>query len=181
MPDPDDVLRLRPFRPADAEALRAWFPDEAAFRLFAGDDAPWPYTRQDASRPGHPAARAWSAVVAPAAEDGAGTNGAPRRPGAPDDAVGHVEIVPVAAGADGGVPGARLTRIALAPAARGRGWGPVLVEAAVRQAAREGARWLGLNVVPGNAAAQRAYARAGFVDHGRNPEHPSYVWMSREL
>ncbi|MDQ0743137.1 ribosomal protein S18 acetylase RimI-like enzyme [Clavibacter sp. B3I6] len=181
MPDPDDVLRLRPFRPArDAEPLRSWFPDEAAFRLFAGDDAPWPFTPDDAARPGHPAARAWSAVVTPGSEGGRGTDGGPRR-GAPDDAVGHVEIVPVTAGADGGVPGARLTRIALAPAVRGRGWGPVLVEAAVRQAAREGARRVGLNVVPGNDAALRAYARAGFVDRGRNPEHPSYVWMSREV
>ncbi|WP_219818408.1 GNAT family N-acetyltransferase [Clavibacter michiganensis] len=171
------VLRLRPFDPVvDAPALRSWLPDEAAFRLFAGEDAPWPFTDEDAVRAGNPAARAWTAVAAIPAEDaeakppardaGAALEGPP---------VGHVEIVP---DGDGAV---RLARIVLSPEVRGRGWGARLVEAAVHRAAAEGALRVGLNVVPGNAAALGAYARAGFVDRGRNRAHPSYVWMERDL
>ena len=177
------VLRLRPFDPVvDAPALRSWLPDEAAFRLFAGEDAPWPFTDEDAVRAGNPAARAWTAVAAVPAEDaeaeppardaGAALEGPP---------VGHVEIVP---DGDRGVAGdraVRLARIVLSPEVRGRGWGARLVEAAVHRAAAEGALRVGLYVVPGNAAALGAYARAGFVDRGRNPSHPSYVWMERDL
>ncbi|PPF67810.1 hypothetical protein C5E16_08420 [Clavibacter michiganensis] len=102
----------------------------------------------------------------PARDAGAALEGPP---------VGHVEIVP------DGDRAVRLARIVLSPEVRGRGWGARLVEAAVHRAAAEGALRVGLYVVPGNAAALGAYARAGFVDRGRNRAHPSHVWMERDL
>ena len=56
--------------------------------------------------------------------------------------------------------------LAVDPAAAGRGVGSALVEAAVAEAARRGARKVTLRVLGTNAAARRLYARCGFVEEG---------------
>ena len=56
--------------------------------------------------------------------------------------------------------------IAVAPEAVGQGVGQTLVEAAVAEAKRRGARKLSLRVLGTNTAARRLYARCGFVEEG---------------
>ena len=56
--------------------------------------------------------------------------------------------------------------LAVDPAARGRGIGEMLLEAAVAEAARRGARKLTLRVLAGNAPARRLYEWAGFTVEG---------------
>jgi RimJ/RimL family protein N-acetyltransferase len=63
--------------------------------------------------------------------------------------------------------GAGDVSIALAPAARGRGYGRhALREAAARFFADRPLRRLSARVLPGNAASLRAFQQAGFVEHG---------------
>ena len=59
-----------------------------------------------------------------------------------------------------------LNGLAVAPEAGGRGVGRALVEAAVAEARRRGARKLTLRVLGPNAVARRLYARCGFVEEG---------------
>ena len=56
--------------------------------------------------------------------------------------------------------------VAVHPAATGRGIGQALVEAAVAEAVRRGARKVSLRVLGPNAVARRLYARCGFVEEG---------------
>ena len=56
--------------------------------------------------------------------------------------------------------------LAVDPAARRQGVGRRLVDAAAEEAARRGARKLGLRVLGGNASARALYASAGFVVEG---------------
>lgn len=56
--------------------------------------------------------------------------------------------------------------LAVHPDATGRGIGAQLVEAAVAEAARRGARKVSLRVLGPNAGARRLYARCGFVEEG---------------
>ena len=56
--------------------------------------------------------------------------------------------------------------LAVDPDAAGKGIGGALVEAAVAEAARRGARKLTLRVLGTNAVARRLYARCGFVEEG---------------
>ena len=58
------------------------------------------------------------------------------------------------------------------PAARGRGLGQSLVEAAMQWARSEGVRELRLWVTEGNDGARRLYERAGFVATGRSTPLP---------
>jgi len=59
-----------------------------------------------------------------------------------------------------------VTGLAVDPALQGRGVGRALVEAAVAEAARRGARRLTLRVLGPNAAARRLYESCGFVVEG---------------
>lgn len=56
--------------------------------------------------------------------------------------------------------------LAVDPEAAGQGIGRALVEAAVVEAARRGARKVSLRVLGANAVARRLYARCGFVEEG---------------
>jgi len=56
--------------------------------------------------------------------------------------------------------------LAVDPALSGRGAGAAVVEAAVAEAGRRGARKVTLRVLGHNAAARRLYARCGFVEEG---------------
>jgi ribosomal protein S18 acetylase RimI-like enzyme len=62
---------------------------------------------------------------------------------------------------------ALLVSVWVAPEARGRGAGELLVEAALRRAAELGARELRLWVAEDNPAAQRLYRRLNFRPTGR--------------
>lgn len=85
----------------------------------------------------------------------------------------------VAAGPDGRVQGyaallwragdrdARLYSLAVAADARGRGHAKALLAAVEREARRQGARGLRLEVKPANAAAVDLYEKAGFRCFGR--------------
>ncbi|WP_207947876.1 GNAT family N-acetyltransferase [Occultella glacieicola] len=56
--------------------------------------------------------------------------------------------------------------LAVHPAETGRGIGTALVEAAVAELGRRGARKVSLRVLSTNPAARRLYARCGFVEEG---------------
>ncbi|MGE0042010.1 MAG: GNAT family N-acetyltransferase [Vicinamibacterales bacterium] len=60
-------------------------------------------------------------------------------------------------------PGAHLEVLAVAAAAEGRGLGAALLEAAQAEAAARGARSMTLHVFAVNARARRLYERAGFT------------------
>jgi ribosomal protein S18 acetylase RimI-like enzyme len=60
----------------------------------------------------------------------------------------------------------QIAGLAVDPAAQGRGVGRQLVEAAIAEAARRGARKLSLRVLGGNAPARSLYASCGFVVEG---------------
>jgi ribosomal-protein-alanine N-acetyltransferase len=65
--------------------------------------------------------------------------------------------------------------VAVAPAARGRGVGRVLVDAGLAEAARRGAATVYLEVRESNAVARRLYAGCGFAEVGRRRryyQHP---------
>ena len=60
----------------------------------------------------------------------------------------------------------QINGLAVDPAAQGQGLGRRLVEAAVEEATRRGARRLTLRVLGGNTTAQSLYASCGFVVEG---------------
>lgn len=62
---------------------------------------------------------------------------------------------------------AEVLTLAVAPAARRRGLGRALVEAALAEARRRGAEAAFLEVAEGNAAARALYAGCGFTEAGR--------------
>ncbi len=62
---------------------------------------------------------------------------------------------------------AELLTIAVIPAARRTGAGAALLEQAIEQAVRRGARRMFLEVAPGNQAAYALYRRHGFTAIGR--------------
>jgi ribosomal protein S18 acetylase RimI-like enzyme len=60
----------------------------------------------------------------------------------------------------------QINGLAVDPAAQGQGLGRRLVEAAIEEAGRRGARRLTLRVLGGNTVAQALYAACGFVVEG---------------
>lgn len=60
----------------------------------------------------------------------------------------------------------QIAGLAVDPTAQGQGLGRRLVEAAIEEAARRGARRLTLRVLGGNSTAQALYASCGFVVEG---------------
>lgn len=117
-------------------------PDAEALYVFAGPSLSWPLTAEQlatlATRPG---LTAWAAVH----------DDSPR-------IWGHFDLT-----VDG--ESARLGRVIIDPAQRGRGLAKTLVEFAVRQARELGASELDLRVVIGNLPAITSYRRAGFRDN----------------
>jgi len=134
------AVSLRPATAADGDALWHWRNEPSARRMFFnGDPIPLEaHRRWLAAKLGDPALRLLIVV------DGAG------------EAVGYVRCE--ARGDVGEVS------IALAPAARGKGYGTAaLREAAARLFAEGTLRALRAYVLPHNAASVRAFERAGFV------------------
>lgn len=68
---------------------------------------------------------------------------------------------------------AELGDIAVLPEARGRGLGRWMLDAALAEAARRGARQVYLEVRESNASARRLYQRAGFSTSGVRPAYYS--------
>jgi RimJ/RimL family protein N-acetyltransferase len=153
-------LALRAFVADDDAALIGWIASAEELERFAGPTLAWPLTADqlEALR-ADPRVHAWTAYTDPVARA----------------AVGHVEVVRVAAGTG------RLARVLLAPARRGEGLGAPHVAAATAYAAALGMTRLELNVFADNAAAIRAYRRLGFADAGEHQADPrvhTYVLTS---
>jgi ribosomal protein S18 acetylase RimI-like enzyme len=154
------VLRLREPREAEGAALASWFASPEELRRFAGPAARWPLDQEQIHRwHADPAIHAWSAE----ARD------------IPGVLQGYVHVV--RAEADVG----RLARVAIAPAARGRGWGRELVGAAIDRAAELGFRRLTLKVYVDNEPARRLYRSVGFSELGPDAGDPELVDMGLEL
>lgn len=69
----------------------------------------------------------------------------------------------------------RIVTVYTPPASRGEGWAGALVGAMADRAAREGRRYVTLNVADENIAARRAYERAGF-----RATLSTEIWIRRE-
>jgi ribosomal protein S18 acetylase RimI-like enzyme len=135
---------LRPFAPADDEALIGWFKDVDALRRFGGPRLRWPLDRAqlDAVRR-DPDMRAYTLWA-----------------GDPPGRAGHVELRRMSAA------GVRLARVGIDPARRGRGLGRMLVAAALEEARRLGYTHVELGVYADNAVARALYANFGFEQMG---------------
>ena len=146
---PSPAMTLEPFAAKHFEELAGWFSDERELVLWGGPKVRFPL---DVSQlrgmlsKGPPARPERLSYMA-------------RHAGA---WVGHAQLV-----FDWRNELAVLARVAVAPAARGRGWALELVRTVVDQAfAREGLARVELSVYPQNVAAWKTYERAGFLREG---------------
>lgn len=130
---------LRAREDHDLERIVSWIPDARALYLFSGNRLTWPLTIEQLRGVSESDGPAAYAVV-----DAAGT------------LVGYFDL----SVADGV---ARLGRVIVDPATRGRGLSRHVMKLAVAEAHRLGARRLRLTVVSANTPAVRAYRRAGFL------------------
>ena len=148
------AAELRPFSADDDESLIGWFDDPDALRRFGGPNLRWPLDRAqlEAIR-ADPELHAFT-LWADAAR------------------VGHIELRRLAPGH------ARLARVGIDPAHRGRGLGRVLLARALQNARRAGIESFELGVYPDNAVARRLYASFGFVESDR-PDANGIVTMAR--
>jgi ribosomal protein S18 acetylase RimI-like enzyme len=147
------AAELRPFSAAEDEWLIGWFDDAAALLRFGGPGLRWPLDRPqlEAIRrdPGLAAFTLWT-----------------------DRPVGHVEVRRVSD------RHARLARVGIDPARRGRGLGRVLLARTLAEGRRRGFETFELGVYPDNTAAVRLYASFGFTPAGTvGPE--GFVTMTR--
>ncbi len=140
---------LVPFTAKDFATLAAWFASEAEVVRWGGPavrhplDAAQLQAMLDEGSGERPARLAWSAM-----EDGA--------------VVGHVQL-----GLDRRHGNATLSRVAIAPAARGRGLAAPMLELVLEEAfERLGMERVELSVYTFNAPAIRTYERLGFVREG---------------
>lgn len=133
-----------------------WVPDAEALHLFTGTRLTWPLTAAQLPTMEGDGLSAWMLV-----EDGT------------EAVLGHVDLT-----VDGEV--ARIGRVLLDPACRGHGLAHVLIGLAIEQARALGATELLLNVIAGNEAAIRTYARAGFVEMPQSDRPEAHV-MARPL
>jgi RimJ/RimL family protein N-acetyltransferase len=152
------VLTLREFTAADDAALISWLRSPEELTYFTGPVLSWPLdTAQLDEVRADPQGRAWSALD----ESGA--------------LVGHIELVTTGPGV------ARIVRVLVDPAQRGRGLGEQLVAAVIDRASADGIGRLTLNVVATNAGAIRLYEKLGFEHVGPHPDGPAALVMERAL
>lgn len=154
------MLALRDLRADDYDALISWFPTEASLRDFAGPGPTWPLDRaQLDARAAEPQLQTWTAWQPPSPEP-----------------IGHIELMRI------GPQQARLDRVAIAPAHRGRGLGLEMVRVALDHSRNLGCLSVDLLVFAANLPARRTYLAAGFADVGAiSPEYPDVRRMSLEL
>ena len=129
-------LRVRARSDQDVHDVVGWVPDAGALYLFAGPSLTWPLTAQQLQ---DMTGVTPSVVVSSS-----------------DDLVGHFDLV-----LDGRT--ARLGRVMVNPALRGRGLAITVVNFALTEARRLGADVVLLNVISTNEPAIRTYQRAGFT------------------
>lgn len=153
------MLELRTFQSDDYDALISWFPTEASLRDFAGPGVRWPLDRAQLDhRRDEPGLQSWTAC----------------RPPSPEP-IGHIELVRI------GPQQARIDRVAIAPAHRGRGLAPDLVRAALAHAPAA-VQFVDLLVFAANVPARRTYLAVGFTDVGAiSPDYPTVRRMSLGL
>jgi ribosomal protein S18 acetylase RimI-like enzyme len=141
-------LRVRPARPTDAPEIVGWFPDAEAVLRWGGHEPPFPVEPEWLAREFRSRSRAY--FVATHGEEGE-------------------EDLPL------GLIGMRrhfrhgrvhLVRVGVKPDRRGEGIAARLIEAVAGVARAGGADRLTLNVYGSNAAAVRAYEKAGFAQFG---------------
>lgn len=155
--DPLTPLSTRPREERDLGMIVGWVPDADALYLFTGPRLTWPLTAAQLRESTDAEGRTASVVVSSSGEP-----------------VGHFDLV-----IDGGV--ARLGRVIIAPAFRGRGLAAELVALAVREARSAGADRLRLNVILTNTRALRTYVRAGFVEVPGASDRADMTVMERSL
>ena len=134
------TLIARAREDADLPVMAAWAPDREAVRLFAASSLAWPLTPQQlAEVGGAPGRTSWMLVEA-------------AEPSAP---LAHADLT---------VAGdrARIGRVIVDPARRGRGLGPTLVGLVIDQARLAGCAQVDLLVIGGNTPAFSTYERLGF-------------------
>ncbi len=156
-------VRIRPAQPSDAGEIVAWFPDRSAAVLWAGPHVPDPLVAPWLAR--EFCGRARAHFVAAGSDDRPlGMIGMRRR-------LGERRV--------------HLIRVAVAPERRGEGIALRLIEAMAALARVGGGRRLTLNVYDANAAALRAYAKAGFrsaeLTPGRRDSAGRVLRLAREL
>lgn len=78
-------------------------------------------------------------------------------------------------------PGACLEELYVAPAARGRGMGRALLEAAMELAREAGADHIDLNTGETDTAARALYESSGFTNREGAPDGPRMLYYEREL
>ncbi len=133
------IVRVR--EDTDLPAVVAWAPDAEAVHLFAASSLAWPLTVQQLAEAGEaPGRTPWVLVDA-------------ANPSVP---LAHADLT---------VWGehARIGRVIVDPARRGRGLGRTLVRLVAEQAAAAGCMRVDLLVIDGNTPAFRTYEGLGFV------------------
>lgn len=150
-------LSIRDRRERDVREIVSWVPDAAALHLFSGPRLVWPLTPEQLQNMAPVGGLTASVVVSPSG-----------------DLVGHFDLT-----IDESV--ARLGRVIVKPALRGRGLASAVLDLALAEARRLGADVIRLNVVSSNEPAIRAYRRAGFTAADAIPDRPDVTVMERQL
>lgn len=147
------ALSLRERDDSDLPSIVSWVADAEALRLFTGPHLSWPFTAGDLRE--LTAARGLIPYVVV------------------DDSshlVGHFDLL-----LDGNL--ARLGRVIVDPAQRGRGYARRLVDLAVEEAYRWGASRVRLSVVTSNTRAVHVYRAAGFLAQPPEDHRPGITVM----
>ncbi len=134
------TLTVRTREASDLTAVVDWVPDSDALYLFAATSLTWPLTPQQLADVGEaPGRTSWMLIDA----------------ADPSTPLAHADVT---------VKGdrARIGRVIVDPARRGRGLGAALVRALIGEARRVGCTRVDLVVIPGNARAFRTYEGLGF-------------------
>lgn len=141
----------------DVLEVIGWVPDPAALYLFSGSRLEWPLTASQLQDMG--ATEGLTPLVAVSSSGGL---------------VGHFDLT-----IDGSV--ARLGRLIVNPALRGRGLAIRVVDLAIAEAQRFGVEVVRLNVISTNEPAVRAYRRAGFTVVEGASERADVTVMERRV
>ncbi|MBT2405284.1 MULTISPECIES: GNAT family N-acetyltransferase [unclassified Streptomyces] len=152
-------LTLRPFRPTDSALLIDWITGPTELITWAGPSFSWPLDEaQLTAYATDPARHTFTAISADS------------------EPVGHISLR-----RHDDAPGARLGRVLIAPASRGRGLGESLLTLAIDQAFGDLALpLLDLGVYAHNTPAVRLYEKLGFRTHQviKDVEQVDGVWWT---